>query len=109
MAKLDWQSTQLMVGQYWHPTVSTGCLPKTVSFALEVPFNPLSLNPQIRFTKKMGDLKVLIAALSQGYFKGKAPAGSHINAAIPEIHAQIQYESKNEEAGTGFLAGAGYG
>lgn len=105
--KLKWDGTELLTGQYWNPAFTTDCFPGTVSFGAGVPFNPLSRNPQIRFTRTFGGLKVFAAILGQGHFKSKAGYSSAMNAGIPEAHLQVQFANKKED-GTGFYAGAGF-
>lgn len=102
MMKFDWEKTQLLVGQYWHPAFITDCFANTVSFGAGVPFNPLSRNPQFRFTYKLNEnTNVFIAAMGQGHFKSKAGAASQQNAAMPEMHIQLQYKTETMAAGFG--------
>ena len=102
MVKLQWEKAQLLTGQYWHPMWATECFPGTVSFGAGVPFNPLSRNPQIRFTYKLGKISLLGAAMSQGMFKSKAGAKASQNSTIPELHAQLQYKNDIISTGIGF-------
>ena len=37
--KLNWQTTELMVGQYWHPLFVPECFPDVVSFNTGAPFS----------------------------------------------------------------------
>ena len=115
-AKLDWATTQLAFGQYWHPLFVTDCYPGVVSFNTGVPFQPFARNPQIRLTQKLGkEVSLILAAVSQieaftspgsstGVALGAAAASqTFINdAVIPNLHAQLQYKSKS------FLAGAAF-
>jgi len=115
-AKLDWATTQLGFGQYWHPLFVTDCFPGTVSFNTGMPFQPFARNPQIRLTQKLGkEINLILAAVSQieaftspgsstGVALGAAAASqTFINdAVIPNLHAQLQYKSKS------FLAGAAF-
>ena len=99
--KFEWKSSNLLVGQYWHPIWATECYPGTVSFSTGTPFNPFSRNPQIRFTKQFGGLSILAAAMSQGMFKSKGNPMAHQNSSIPELHLQLQYKNKVISAGLG--------
>ncbi len=115
-AKLDWATTQLGFGQYWHPLFVTDCFPGTVSFNTGMPFQPFARNPQIRLTQKLGkEFNLILAAVSQieaftspgsstGVALGASAASqTFINdAVIPNLHAQLQYKSKS------FLAGAAF-
>ena len=66
--KLDWSSSVLLVGQYWHPMFITECFPGTISFNTGVPFQPFSRNPQIRFTQLFGNIHLSFTAASQRDF-----------------------------------------
>ena len=100
--KLDWGTSKLLVGQYWHPSFVTGCFPGTVSFGAGVPFNPLSRVGQIRYSYNFSEkFSAFAAILGRGHFGGPSTTAAFQNAAMPEIHAQIQYQSDN------FLIGAG--
>ncbi|MBM4176536.1 MAG: hypothetical protein FJ213_10255 [Ignavibacteria bacterium] len=107
--KLDWESASLLVGQTWHPMFVTDVFPGVVSFNTGAPFQPFSRNPQIRFTKSIGEFSLMAAAASQRDFQsfgdnaGK-PAQSSIylrNSVIPNFHAQAMLKSK------GFVFGVG--
>lgn len=101
MVKLDWKTTQLLVGQYWHPMWATECFPGTVSFSSGTPFNPLSRNPQFRLTKKFGGISVLGAIMSQGMFATSGGKETTQNSMIPEAHIQVQYKNDLISAGAG--------
>ena len=90
--KLDWENTQLLIGQYWHPMFITSCFPGVVSFNTGVPFQPFSRNPQIRLTQKAGPASIILAANTQRDFRSAGPTGGAIeqsNAVIPEMNAQL--------------------
>ncbi|PLW93291.1 MAG: hypothetical protein C0592_06630 [Marinilabiliales bacterium] len=100
--KLDWGGSQLLTGQYWHPTFVTDCYPGTISFGAGVPFNPLARNPQIRYTKKLGEnLSVFGAILAQGHFNSIAGDNAQPNSGIPELHIQFQFKNDKVAAGVG--------
>ena len=101
MFKLDWGKSQLLIGQYWHPMWATECYAGTVSFGAGLPFNPLSRNPQIRFTHKLGRFSLLGAILSHGMFISKAGSSAFQNSGVPELHAQVQFKNDIISAGLG--------
>ncbi|MCD4746018.1 MAG: hypothetical protein K8R58_06945, partial [Bacteroidales bacterium] len=107
-AKLNWTNTELLVGQYWHPLFITGCFPGTVSFNTGAPFQPFSRAPQIRLTQKLGNLKLILTALSERDFVSTGPinkSSSYLrNNVIPEINLTLQYQQKYEN-GNEFLTG----
>ncbi|MBN1998207.1 hypothetical protein JW935_11680 [candidate division KSB1 bacterium] len=95
---LAWEKFSLMIGQYWHPMFVTDCFPATVSFNTGMPFQPFSRNPQIRLTYALGSVKIIAAAISQRDFTSTGPDGAGSiylrNAAIPNMHVQLQYAAK---------------
>jgi hypothetical protein len=108
--KLNWQTTELLVGQYWHPLFVPECFPDVVSFNTGAPFQPFSRNPQIRLSQKAGNFKLIIAAAEQRDFSSNGPDGANAkylsNAVLPDMNVHLQYtrswNEKNE-----FLIGAG--
>lgn len=107
--KLNWTSTELLVGQTWHPLFIPACYPGVVSFNTGVPFLPFSRNPQIRLTKNLNNFKVILTALSQIDFKSNGPQGPNSkylrNSAIPSMNINLEYSKKNVEKGKSFLIG----
>ena len=117
--KLNWQSTELLVGQYWHPMFVAESFPGTISFNTGAPFQPFSRNPQIRFSQSFGGLKLIGIVFSQRDFTSSGPdytniAGKYVsstissskfirNSGIPNLHFQMQYKSDSSN----FFAGAG--
>ena len=91
--KLNWKTTELLFGQYWHMMFVTGCFPGTVSFNTGVPIQFFSRNPQIRVTQKLGNFTVAGAAMTQLDFV--SPGGSQTlrNALLPDLQGQISYSS----------------
>ena len=110
--KFNWKTTELLTGQFWNPLFITGCFPGTVSFNTGTPLQSFARNPQIRLTQDIGDFKIIVAALSQRDYStwsnNNTASSSYLrNSGIPDMHLQVHYERNNEEAGTGFLIGAG--
>jgi hypothetical protein len=108
--KLNWETTELLVGQYWHPMFIPESFPDVVSFNTGAPFQPFSRNPQIRLTKKIEKFKVIVAAAEQRDFASTGPDGVNTkylrNSVLPDLNLHLQYarswENKNE-----FLIGMG--
>lgn len=111
--KLKWKTTELLVGQYWHPMFVTDCYSDVVSFNTGAPFQPFTRNPQIRLTQNIWKFKIIAALLEQRDFQSNGPDGASSkylrNSAIPDAHLQLQFNIKNEEKGTDFLIGIGGG
>lgn len=91
--KMKWESTELLVGQYWIPMFVTDCFPGTVSFNTGVPFQPFGRNPQIRLTQNIGKSKFIVVANSQRDYSSRGPAGvtgNYLrNSGIPELSLQF--------------------
>jgi hypothetical protein len=109
--KLAWRTTELQIGQYWHPMFNPNCAPEPVSFNTGAPFVVFSRNPQVRLTQSLGKFKIQLAAMEQLDFMSTGVDGTSPkylrNSVLPELNLQVQYGTKNEAAGTEFLVGAG--
>lgn len=102
---LVWDKSSLLIGQYWHPMFVTSCFPGVVSFNTGAPFQPFSRNPQIRWTYKTGNARILAAAIAQRDFVSMGPDGASTkylrNSAIPNMHLQLQWDTDNMLLGIG--------
>ncbi len=91
--KLNWTSTELLLGQTWIPMFITDCFPGTISFNTGSPFQPFGRNPQIRLTQELGFAKFIAIANSQRDYSNRGIAGTTgaylRNSAIPELSGQI--------------------
>ena len=109
--KLNWKTTELMIGQFWHAMFITECYPDVVSFNTGAPFQPFSRAPQIRLTQTFSRVSLIATALSQRDFASNGPEGvSSVylrNAGIPEFNLKAQYAAKDEKGGTETLLGLG--
>ncbi len=74
--KLDWSSTSLLTGQYWHPMFPVESYPGTISFNTGAPFVPFSRNPQVRLTQKIRTASVSLTAYAQRDFASAGPDGT---------------------------------
>lgn len=99
--KLNWTNTELMAGQYWNPLFTAVCYPGVVSFNTGLPIQPFARNPQLRLTQSMGDLKLIVAALSQRDHASPGGPGSLRNVGFPDMHLQLHYSSNSLVAGAG--------
>ncbi len=96
----DWGSTELLVGQTWHPMFITSNFPDVVSFNTGAPIQLFSRNPQIRLRQNLiGDLKFYLTAFSQRDMTGTGPNGSSSiylrNSGIPELNAKLEFHNKS--------------
>ena len=107
--KLNWTSTELLVGQTWHPLFITSNYPEVISFNTGTPFLVFSRNPQIRVTQDIKGFRLIFTALSQIDFKSTGPIGpssSYLrNSTIPSLNLNLEYSRKNTEEKKEFLAG----
>lgn len=97
---LDWEKTQLGIGQYWHPFVVLEALPNVANYGTGAPVYALNRNPQVRLTHKFTDKFKVIAALhSQRDFTPNTEPFR--NSGMPAAHLQFQYKSQVFTAGIG--------
>ena len=99
--KLNWKTTELLVGQYWHPMFIAEAFPDVISFNTGAPFQPFSRNPQVRLTKKIGPVKLIACVYSQRDFQSTGPDGGSSkylrNSSIPDANFQLQYKPDSAE------------
>ncbi|MBN2200703.1 hypothetical protein JW777_01985 [bacterium] len=104
--KLDWAASSLLIGQFWHPMFVVEMFPGVVSFNTGAPFQAFSRNPQIRFTRNLGGIRLIAAALSQRDFQSNGPAGftsAYLrNSVVPNLHGQVQISGGGHLFGFGF-------
>jgi hypothetical protein len=106
-AKLNWDNTELIAGQYWHPFFIPACFSGVISFNTGAPFQPFSRNPQVRLTYKAGDMSFSGVVSAQRDFTSPGGSAPLRNSATPIVSGLVSYESINSSTGKGFLAGAG--
>lgn len=106
-AKLNWENTELIAGQYWHPFFIPACFSGVISFNTGAPFQPFSRNPQARLTHKVGDISLTGAISAQRDFASPGGSAPLRNSATPIVSGLVSFESISSSEGTGFLAGAG--
>ena len=94
--KLNWETTEVILGQYWHMMFVPGCFPGTVSFNTGVPFQFFSRNPQIRISQKAGNLKFSGVAATQLDFTSPGGSVELRNALLPDLSGQIAYAVEND-------------
>ncbi|MFZ4548909.1 MAG: hypothetical protein ACOYN4_15780 [Bacteroidales bacterium] len=111
--KLNWKTTELLVGQYWHPMFIAESFPGVISFNTGAPFQPFSRNPQIKFSKSFGGLKLIACVFAQRDFTNMGPEYTFANntyssvsvssskflrnAGVPNAHFQMQFNPKSTE------------
>lgn len=93
--KLDWERASVLMGQYWHPIVSTDVSP-TCQIVANIPFYPLNRSPQVSFTYKLSDkFRVNAAAIVNSYHRSSGDIDMQRNAGIPEFAGKLDYKTDN--------------
>lgn len=111
--KLDWQSTSILIGQFWHPMFIQESFPEVISFNTGAPFQPFSRNPQIRVLQKAGDFEFIATFASQRDFTSAGPdskdpkitlANSSFlrNSSLPILNFQFKAKFPSLMFGAGF-------
>jgi hypothetical protein len=62
--KMDWKSTQLLMGQTWHPLFTERMFAYTVAGSAGAPFQPFSRAPQVRVTQRFAKSNYILAYLN---------------------------------------------
>lgn len=100
----NWGSTELLVGQTWHPLFSA-MVPTVLNLNTGAPFQPFARSPQVNLSYKINKLKFNAAAVYQFQYSSTGIAGVSNNyikyANMPEVFLGI--ETKN----TAWVIGAG--
>lgn len=99
--RLNWEKTELLVGQFWHPMFAHECFPDVVSFNTGAPFQPFARHPQIRLTQKMNRISLILAVAEQRDFTSTGPDGGNSkylnNEVLPDLNMHWQYKGKWNE------------
>lgn len=106
--RFNWENTELLAGQYWHPLFIVSCYPGVIAFGGGVPFHVLNRGPQLRLTHTAGPLSLAGMLVTQSDFASPGPDGNGTayirNSGRPEVFGQAIFRWPD------FLAGgsAGY-
>lgn len=96
--KLDWEKTQLLMGQYWSPMSIPEFAANTVLFASGTTFQPTNRAVQARFTYQATSQIKLIGAV-MGYNTHRAVEikynNSQRSSGLPVLEGQFQYGNAN--------------
>ena len=103
--KLNWENTELLVGQTWHPLFGN-VLPTHNSLNIGAPFQPFNRSPQIRVKQNItSGLSLTGAAIYQMQFLSQGPNGASAvyqkQAMLPNLNLTAEYKT------THWLSGAG--
>lgn len=99
---LDWDKTQLLIGQTWHPL--SGIMPDVLNLSTGAPMNPFNRSPLFRLQQRIDNIKLTAAAIWQLQYTSTGPNGGSEdyikNSGIPELAIGFDY------ARNGWIAGA---
>lgn len=103
--KLNWEKTELLVGQTWHPLFGN-VMPTIISLNAGSPFQPFNRSPQIRLKYNLSNtLSVTAAAIYQLQYTSQGPLGSSNtylkNALLPNLFLGTECKTKNWITGIG--------
>lgn len=105
--KLNWGTANVLLGQFWHPTIYTKNIPKVIHFGAGAPFHPLHRSAQARITLTPSDnLELLAAACVHGqtyHASVGIDAEQQRNAGLPDI--QLRGVFKNDMLYAGLNGG----
>lgn len=103
--KLNWDKTELLFGQSWHPLFAN-MLATGSAFTVGAPFQPFNRCPMIQLKHNLTpEFSITTAAISQLQFASSGPIGqspSYMNnAIIPEFFLGLEHKSKTLTNGIG--------
>ncbi len=103
-SKLNWEKTEILFGREWHPMFVKEVYPSVMSLNTGIPFQPFNRSPMLQISHRLGNFKVIGAAIFQSDYLSSGPDGKSNqyikNSNIPNLHLQLQYKPGN------FLLGA---
>jgi hypothetical protein len=103
--KLNWDQTELLVGQTWHPLFGT-VVPTTPSLNAGSPFQPFNRSPQIRLKYDLSkEFSITAAGIYQMQYLSYGPLGASNtylkNAILPDFFLGTEYKTANWTSGIG--------
>ena len=105
--KLNWEKTELLVGQTWHPLFGS-VVPTTFSANAGGPFQPFNRSPQVRVKESLSKtLSLTAAALYEMQYASFGPGSTSAvntyikNAIVPDIFIGLENKTKHWTLGIG--------
>lgn len=93
--KLNWEKSEILAGQTWHPMFVAACYPNVLGFGGALPYHVLSRAPMLKYTYKPGNTALSAYILTQNDFPATGPIGTSStylrNSGIPEMYGQVIY------------------
>lgn len=103
--KLKWNTSELLIGQTWHPLSTYSAMPNVLSLNTGSPFQPFNRSPQIRWDHQTGSLKWTASGIWQMMYTSNGPLGSamtyHRNALMPDLYVSAEYKKGEWLTGLG--------
>jgi len=101
--KLNWEKTELMVGQTWHPLFGN-VSPTVLECNTGAPFQPNNRSPQIRVIHNLNSSVSLIGAMAyESQYLSLGPNGASAcylkNAMIPDLFLGTEYKTTHWTSG----------
>lgn len=88
--KLNWEKSELLIGQTWHPMFPVEAFAQTLSVNTGSPFVPFSRNNQVRFAYKTGKFTTYATAWMQRDIASSGPDGTSTkymrNSGLPGLN-----------------------
>jgi len=102
-ARLRWEHTELLFGQFWHPMFVPEVFPHVIALNTGAPFQPFIRSPQIAATRFWGNYSLQLALIAQRDHASDGPLGIRSdymrNSNIPNVHLQLQHRTDNSVVG----------
>lgn len=105
-ANLEWEKTNLLLGQTWYPAYITDVAPGVANFNTGSLFNPFGRAPQVKVTQKLTDhLSLDVAAYKMSTHSAPSVTANaneaSYNSFTPTFHGKIQYKDEHFTTGIG--------
>ena len=98
-SKLCWEQTEVLIGRDWHPMFTKEVFPSVISINTGIPFNAFNRSPMLFVSHKLGDIKIIGAAIFQSDYVNSGPDGKSAkyikNSGLPNLHLQLQFNPGN--------------
>jgi len=97
--ELNWDRAGILFGRYWHPMFVTEAFPTVIALNTGAPFQVFNRSPQLRYTQKLENFRLISALVYQGDYASFGPdngsktrdADFMKNASIPEFNIRLEY------------------
>ena len=99
--KMDWKTTQLLLGQTWHPLFTERMFAYTVAGSAGAPFQPFARVPQVRVTQEFAKNNYLLVYLNaQRDLLSTGPGGISADyirqSMLPEMGVQYIFDTQTK-------------